>query len=152
MEASRYFRWSVYTFVLRAWKLTWDLGHAGHETADYAAYALPDIIQHKLGSLLDGGNEPSPSAIGDALEQAISDFDKSIGDALLELFPDKLALMDMPDDDVKIIINENEHNAATVLRCMRGATALVSITDPSKSNLWVASLGDSAAGRKLNVS
>lgn len=93
-----------------------------------------------------------PSAIGNALEQAISDFDKSIGNALLELFPDKLALMDIPDEDVKNIINDDGHNVATVLRCMRGSTALVSITDPSKSNLWVASLGDSAAGTQIGYS
>lgn len=29
---------------------------------------------------------------------------------------------------------------------MRGTTALISIVDPGKANLWVASLGDSAAG------
>jgi pyruvate dehydrogenase phosphatase len=112
---------------------------------------LPDIIEQRLASVLNCDSEFSPSAIGNALEQAISDFDKSIGDALLELFPDKLALMDMPDEDVKNIINDDGRNVATVLRCMRGSTALVSITDPSKSNLWVASLGDSAAGTQIGV-
>ena len=121
-------------------------GHSGHETVDYAAYALPGIIHEKLAHILEHDKEPAPSIVSDALTQVISEFDDSLGDALLELFPDKLALMDMADDDVKTIINDEGRNSSIVLRCMRGATALISITDPSKSNLWVASLGDSAAG------
>jgi pyruvate dehydrogenase phosphatase len=64
----------------------------------------------------------------------------------------KALAMDIPDEEVKNIINDDGHNVATVLRCMRGSTALVAITDPSKSNLWVASLGDSAAGTQIRYS
>jgi pyruvate dehydrogenase phosphatase len=126
---------------------SWYLGHAGSETADFAAYVLPSLIQQRIASILDRDSEPSPPLISGALSQAIADFDKSIGDALLRIFPDKLALMDMHDDDVKSIINDDGSTSAVVLRCMRGSTALISITDPSGSNLWVASLGDSAASK-----
>jgi len=140
-------------YVLRNLPLpggTWKLraifdGHAGHETADYAAYVLPGLIQQSIASILERDSAPSPSLISDALTKAIADFDKSIGDALLHIFPDKLALMDMNDDEVKSIINDDGPTSGVVLRCMRGSTALISITDPSSSNLWVASLGDSAA-------
>lgn len=120
-------------------------GHAGHETADYTAATLPRIIQDKLAALLQDNAEPSPSVVGDTLSKAISAFDDSIGQALFDLFPDKLALLDMPDEDVKSIINDDGPNMATILHCMRGTTALISISDPKKSNLWVASLGDCAA-------
>jgi len=125
----------------------WYLGHAGSETADYAAYVLPGLIQQRIGSILAGDSDPSPSLISEALSQAIVDLDESIGNALLRIFPDKLSLMDMHDDDVKGIINDNGPTSGVVLRCMRGSTALVSITDPSSSNLWVASLGDSGASK-----
>jgi pyruvate dehydrogenase phosphatase len=108
---------------------------------------LPGLIQQRIASVLERDSAPSPSLISDALTQAIADFDKSIGDALLHIFPDKLALMDMHDDDVKSIINDDGPTSGVVLRCMRGSTALISITDPSSSNLWVASLGDSAASK-----
>jgi pyruvate dehydrogenase phosphatase len=123
------------------------LGHAGHETADYAAYVLPGLIQQRIGSILDRDSTPSPSLISDALSQSIADLDKSIGNALLRIFPDKLSLMDMHDDEVKSIINDDGPASGVVLRCMRGSTALISLTDPSNSNLWVASLGDSAASK-----
>ena len=121
------------------------LGHAGNETADYAAYVLPGLIQQRIGSILERDSAPFPSLISDALSQAIVDLDKSIGDALLRIFPDKLSLMDMHDDDVKSIINDDGPTSGVVLRCMRGSTALISLADPSNSNLWIASLGDSAA-------
>ncbi|KAF9529315.1 phosphatase 2C-like domain-containing protein [Crepidotus variabilis] len=140
-------------YVIRDWALpggNWGFraifdGHAGHETADYTASTLPDIIQEKLASVLEKNSEPSPAIIAETLSKAISDFDDSIGEALLKLFPDKLALLDMPDEDVKSIINDGGPNAATVLHCMRGTTVLISVTDPSRKNLWVASLGDCAA-------
>jgi pyruvate dehydrogenase phosphatase len=123
----------------------WHQGHAGCETADYAAYMLPGLIRQRIAAILERDNTPSPSLISNALTQAIVEFDRSIGDALLQIFPDKLALMDLNDDDVKGIINDNGPTSSVVLRCMRGSTVLISITDPSGSNLWVASLGDSAA-------
>jgi pyruvate dehydrogenase phosphatase len=125
----------------------WYLGHAGSETADYAAHVLPGLIQQRICSVLECDSSPSPSVIGDALSQAIVDLDKSIGDDLLTIFPDKLSLMDLHDDDVKSMINDDGPTSAIVLRCMRGSTVLISITDPSSSNLWVASLGDSAASK-----
>ena len=87
--------------------------------------------------------------ISDVLSNAISSFDRKIGQALLDLFPDEAALASMPDEEIQKIINDGGPNSNTVLRCMRGTTVLISILDPSKSNLWVASLGDCAAGASL---
>ncbi len=36
--------------------------------------------------------------------------------------------------------------AMTVKRCLQGSTVIVTLTDPSKHNLWMANLGDSQAG------
>ena len=112
---------------------------------------LPGLIQQRIASILERDSTPSPSLISHALTQVIADFDQSIGDALLRIFPDNLALMDMNDDDVKNIINDDGPISASVLHCMRGSTALISLTDPSSSNLWVASLGDSVASKWENM-
>ncbi|PPQ89566.1 hypothetical protein CVT25_012238 [Psilocybe cyanescens] len=140
-------------FVIKDWQLpngTWIFravfdGHAGHETADYAAATLPDIIKGELAAILAKDAQPSPSAVSDALSHAISNFDKGIGQAIVNLFPDEKALAEMPVEDIQRIINDNGPNSDIVLRCMRGTTALISLVDPAKSNIWVASLGDCAA-------
>lgn len=67
-----------------------------------------------------------------------------------QLFPDEVSLASLTDEQIKSTINgpSNPNNLA-ILRCMRGTTALVSLIDPKKENLWVASLGDSQAGAYL---
>ncbi|CAA7259279.1 unnamed protein product [Cyclocybe aegerita] len=120
-------------------------GHAGHETVDYTAAKLPKIIKGELTAILEKDTQPEPSVISDALTRAISSFDESIGKAVLDLFPDQAALSNMSDAEIRQIVNDKGPNSATVLRCVRGSTVLISLTDPSKSNVWVASLGDCAA-------
>ncbi|KAH9485310.1 Protein phosphatase 2C-like protein C10F6.17c [Psilocybe cubensis] len=140
-------------FVINDWPLpngTWIFraifdGHAGHETADYASSALPDIIKGALTAVVEKDAHPSSSAVSEALSNAISSFDKGIGQAIVDLFPDEQALAEMPIEDIQRIINDNGPNSATILKGMRGTTALVSLADPAKANIWVASLGDCAA-------
>ncbi|KAJ3504247.1 hypothetical protein NLJ89_g8036 [Agrocybe chaxingu] len=120
-------------------------GHAGHETVDYTVSNLPKIIKAELAAILEKNTQPEPSVISDALTRAISSFDESIGKAVLDLFPDQAALSHMSDAEIRQIVNDKGPNSATVLRCVRGSTVLISLTDPSKSNVWVASLGDCAA-------
>ncbi|KAF8894907.1 protein serine threonine phosphatase 2C [Gymnopilus junonius] len=140
-------------FVVEDWPLvngTWTFravfdGHAGHETADYTASKLPTFLKEHIAAVLEKDKDPAPATIADTLSQAISSFDKTIGQALLDLFPDQDALAKMTDEEIKRIINDRGPNFAIVLRCVRGSTVLISLIDPTKSNLWVASLGDCAA-------
>lgn len=103
-------------------------------------------MHDRLVAVLKDTPEYTPDSIRDTLSRAISDFDAGIGQKLLDLFPDPVALSEMYSGDIEDIINDDGPNSETVLRCMRGSTALISIIDPAKKNLWVASLGDCAAG------
>lgn len=123
-------------------------GHAGHETADYAASKLPSLLKEHVAAALVKDKDPAPATIADALSQAISSFDQGIGQALVDLFPDQDALAKMTDEEIRRIINDDGPNSAIVLHCVRGTTVLVSILDPTRSNLWVASLGDCAASKQ----
>ena len=129
-----------------------DIGHAGHETADYAAAALPGVVRDALARVLDAapGVEPDPAAVEAALQSAIADFDASLGKGVLALFPDAGALADMDEAAVHAVVAADGPEAkAVVLRAMRGSTALIAVTDPTRANLWVASLGDCAAGTHI---
>ncbi|KAF8972972.1 hypothetical protein BDZ97DRAFT_1935957 [Flammula alnicola] len=136
-------------FVIRDWhgngtwmfRAVFDGQHAGHETADYTAENLPT------------SQEPAPSEISDALTHAISSFDASIGQALLDLFPDKEVLAKMTKEEIQSIINDNGPNSAIVLRCMRGTTVLISIVDPTNLGDCAAVLGtrDTSGGWNARV-
>ncbi|TFK44607.1 protein serine threonine phosphatase 2C [Crucibulum laeve] len=139
-------------FVVQDWPLsdgTWSFravfdGHAGHDTADHVARTLPGIVKHKLAALLAHHNH-TQSDIGLVLSESISEFDNNITNDLLQLFPDINYINKLSDTQIRDIINDEGTNAAIVKRCMRGSTVLVSLTDPQKYNLWVASLGDCQA-------
>lgn len=118
----------------------------GHETVDYTSSSLPLCIQSQLSTLLAGCLQPEPSLISDILSRAISTFDAAIGQELINLFPDQELLSRMSDKEIRAIINDSGRNSMPVALCMRGTTALISLVDPTKSNIWVASLGDCAAG------
>lgn len=111
------------------------------------ASKLPALIKDSLATITEEyTGEYSPQIIQDALSNAFCDLDAAIGQAVLDLFPDPAALENIHDSTLQATINDDGPNIAVLLRCMRGTTALVSIVDPGKANLWVASLGDSAAG------
>lgn len=117
------------------------VGHAGEETATYAANMLPQKIRENLQAALSSGTY-SPEVISDALNSGIELFDKSLSDDFLAILPPNLE--DLSDEDAEKIAND-EKNAQVILRCMRGSTALVALIDPGKQNLWVANLGDCQA-------
>jgi len=102
-------------------------------------------IHRALAQLLAENPYPEPPVISDLLRDTIVQFDQEIGDALLALFPNADALAEMSQAHITSIIDDPA-NADTLLRCMRGTTVLVALTDPSRSNIWVASLGDCIAG------
>ena len=76
------------------------------------------------------------------MKSSIEAFDKSIVDDLMAILPSNLE--DLEDEEAEKIAND-ERNAQTILRCMRGSTALIILVDPSRENLWVANLGDCQA-------
>lgn len=55
------------------------------------------------------------------------------------------------DEEVASIMNHPGAgpNSQNILRCMQGSTALVTLVDPSSSQLWVANLGDCRAGKSF---
>jgi pyruvate dehydrogenase phosphatase len=124
-------------------------GHGGEETVDYVVQELPSLIYAGLtNALADAGTTPlAPSTISALLQSSIQAVDQALTDGVRYLFPDEATLTTLTDEQIKSTINgpTNPNNLA-ILRCMRGTTALVSLVDPQKENLWVASLGDCQAG------
>ncbi|KAF8498824.1 protein serine threonine phosphatase 2C [Gautieria morchelliformis] len=128
-------------------------GHAGHETVDYAMTNLPLKVKSKLEALLEeteGATEPpSSDMVSSLLGDTISDFDDSLLEDLLALFPGGFeGALKLSSEEVEDIINDADrggHNIKKVHRCMRGSTALISLLDPPGENLWVANLGDCEA-------
>lgn len=122
------------------------LGHAGHETVDFACEQLPAIVRNNLAACLSHPDVDPLSNVPDVLRQSIASFDELIAADLLHLFPDPQALKRFSDSDLRSIINDKGRNSAAIYRCMSGSTVLLSLLDPARSHLWVATLGDSQAG------
>lgn len=83
---------------------------------------------------------------------AIQAVDDEILAQMLALFPgggSSEALEKLSDDDIRAIINDGGPNLHKVHLCMRGTTVVVSLVDPEAKDLWIASLGDSVAGKFL---
>lgn len=123
-------------------------GHGGEEAVDYVVQELPSSIHAALAkALADAGTAPpAPSTVCTLLQSSIQAVDDTLTDRVKHLFPDEATLAVLTDEQIKSTINgpTNPNNLA-ILRCMRGTTALVSLVDPKKENLWVASLGDCQA-------
>lgn len=123
-------------------------GHGGEETVDYVVQELPSLIHAALTkALADACTTPlAPSTVSALLQSSIQAVDQALTDGVKHLFPDEATLNALTDEQIKSTINgpTNPNNLA-ILRCMRGTTALVSLVDPQKENLWVASLGDCQA-------
>lgn len=127
--------------------ISFPLGHAGHETVNFLRDCLSTRIRNRLETFLanETGSD-SCSSVADVLRQSITDFDNLIVADLLKLFPNPAALDQYSDPEIHTIIHDTERNSDTVYRCMSGSTVLLSLLDPTRRNLWAASLGDSQAG------
>ncbi|KAA1472773.1 protein serine/threonine phosphatase 2C [Dentipellis sp. KUC8613] len=126
-------------------------GHVGHHTVDHAAQAMPAMVKHALDSYLRSSSRAAyaPERISSILSDAIVRFDNSITEAFINLFPGgPSTLQRMTDGQIRQIVDDRAsggRNYMTAVRCLQGTTALLTLTDPSKSNLWIANLGDSQA-------
>jgi hypothetical protein len=133
------------------------VGHAGHETVDYAMANIPLEVKSKLEALLEEtelATKPlSPDLVSSLLGDTISEFDDSLREDLLALFPGGFeGALKLSGEEIEEIINDADrggHNLKKVHRCMRGSTALISLVDPPGENLWVANLGDCEAGQQI---
>jgi pyruvate dehydrogenase phosphatase len=125
-------------------------GHAGHETVDYTVATLPSLLKSALISLLQSTSDATPDAVSDVLRTTIISFDNSLAQDFLDLFPGGTkTISKLTDKEIRKIINDQAaggRSYAKVSRCMQGSTVLVSLIDPSRENVWVASLGDCQAG------
>ncbi|CAE6471788.1 unnamed protein product [Rhizoctonia solani] len=118
-------------------------GHAGEECAEYAINNFPAYIQQAMS--LGAGTKEDVSS---RLANAFASFDNSIIQPVRDLFPDPDALASMPDDQLEATINDHASggvNYKKIILAMRGTTAVISLVDPSRKNLWVAGVGDSRA-------
>jgi len=73
--------------------------------------------------------------------------DESIRIDLLNFLPhDHLIKMSDAEISRRISQRYSDWNAISA-RCTQGSTVLLALTDPTKKNLWILNLGDSAAGK-----
>ncbi|KAK2467775.1 hypothetical protein APHAL10511_000070 [Amanita phalloides] len=136
-------------YLVQDWQLpsgSWSFravldGHAGPETVNFACHHLPLIVRNNLEASL---THPLPD-IPSVLRRSITSFDNLIATDLLNLFPNPLSLNRFSDNELRFIINDRGRNSAAIYRCMSGSTVLLSLLDPARKHLWVASLGDSQA-------
>lgn len=129
---------------------TWDVGHSGHETSEYTVQSLPPTIRSRLESVLRHDSGANPTAIGEALSEAIQAFDKSFEDDLKAAIPEDFE--SLSDEELQGVINDQVtggHVYTKVIRCMRGACSIVVVIDPAKENLWSINLGDCEAGQYM---
>ena len=117
----------------------------------HIAANFPGQLQSALVDLLvESEWRINNTSISDLLSRTIISYDDSLTQDLYDIFPGGLEeLTKLSDDEVKAVIHDsaaNGPNHVKVARCMQGSTVLVSLIDPNRDNIWVASLGDCQAG------
>lgn len=120
---------------------------------DHAARAIPSMVKHSLDTYLRScARSPfSIDQISNILSDAVIRFDRTITSDFINLFPGgPSALQHMSDEQIRSIVDDRSsgaNNYTTAVKCMQGTTALLALTDPSKTHLWVANLGDCQASK-----
>lgn len=121
---------------------------------NHVVVTLPGLLKSTLASSLSQGSG-SPLSISEVLKDTISAYDDALTKDLFDIFPGGVdEISRLSDEEIDKIVNDSEQggsNWAKVLRCMHGSTVLISLIDPSKENIWVASLGDCQAGRHFKL-
>ncbi|KAF8638793.1 hypothetical protein AX17_001852 [Amanita inopinata Kibby_2008] len=128
-------------------------GHLGDATVEHVAYHLPIIVRDFMRQALssDDGNQArnlSPDRVSNLFSQSIVAFDNAIANDVLDLFGGLEGLDKYSDADIRNIINDQHDGGVNWKKtrlCMYGTTALVTLIDPNRENMWVANLGDCQA-------
>lgn len=129
------------------------VGHVGHLTVEHASHTIPAMVKHSLDVYLRSCSRSqfSPDQISNILADAVIRFDHSITSDFFNLFPGGLsALQRMSDEQIRRIIDDRSsggRNYTAAVKCLQGTTALLTLTDPTKSHLWVLNLGDCQASK-----
>jgi pyruvate dehydrogenase phosphatase len=129
-------------------------GHAGAETAAYAATHLPALLHSRLRTLLAGDPDRAhlSQSVSDAIQEGIHAFDDSLTAGLKGVFPESPEELErLSDAEIRGRLADDLDGSkrARVIRCMRGTTVVLAITDSARENVWVANVGDSVAGTVL---
>ena len=130
-------------------------GHYTDELSSYSAEVLPQQLCDRISRNISSGDAADLSTVvEEALVKGIEDFDASLLDDVLKHFPQGAdtdwddPLWDDPAEVFEIFgFSREDPVFVAARRTIVGATALVGFIDREKKNLWVASLGDSEAGR-----
>ena len=130
-------------------------GHYTDELSSYSAEVLPQQLCDRISRSISSGDAIDLSAVvEEALVKGIEDFDASLLDDVLKHFPQGVdtdwddPLWDDPAEVFEIIgYSGDDPVFVAARRTIVGATVLVGFIDKQKRNLWVASLGDSEAGK-----
>jgi pyruvate dehydrogenase phosphatase len=114
------------------------------------------MIKQALESLLRsfrGGQHGFSAAISGILSDCITRFDHSITTDFTRIFPGgPAALQGMSSTQIRHLFQDRmsggpgSQDLTAVTRCLQGSTVIMTLTDPSKHNLWIANLGDSQTG------
>ncbi|KAG9119781.1 hypothetical protein FRC07_005031, partial [Ceratobasidium sp. 392] len=136
----------IYHGICQGTEQQWSLtgvfdGHAGEECSDYTLKHFPNHLEQAVAT-------STPENLASKLSDAFVSFDNQIIDQVRSTFPDPAALSSIPAEELSAMINDQESggiNYQKVILNMRGTTALVSLIDEPRKNLWVASLGDCRA-------
>lgn len=116
-------------------------GHAGEECAEHTVKNLPGHLQQALSAHTGG-------SVANRIANAVVSFDDAITDQVRSIFPNPELLASTPAHQLEAMINDHASggtNYKKIILAMRGTTALVSLVDESRKNMWVAGVGDSPA-------
>lgn len=109
---------------------------------------LPPRVKEALQTTLARGIVSSET-ISNLLSDSIVGIDNVITREFLGMFPDgRDAFARLSEREIESILEHEEATAKSLksLRCLSGSTALLTLLNPSRTQLWVANLGDCRAG------
>jgi pyruvate dehydrogenase phosphatase len=128
---------------------------------EHALRTLPPMIKQALDPLLRScrghAGGLSSAAVSGMLSDCITRFDHSITTDFTRMFPGGPAgLQGMSGTQIRRLFQDRmsgpgSQDLTAVTRCLQGSTVIVTLTDPSKHNLWIANLGDSQAGALASI-
>ncbi|KAF9029246.1 protein serine/threonine phosphatase 2C [Hymenopellis radicata] len=124
-------------------------GHLTDELSEYASQELPLAIANRIAA--------GSTDIADIMKTAIENFDQSLLRNFTSLFEREDFSGANWDDDRKgqgiysVVGYKGEETFETVRRAVVGSTALIAFINKDRTKVWVASLGDSDAGKNTSL-